>query len=341
MARRDIAYTMIKSAVDKGIRDIRENPGRGIRSLVDLGSLFADGRFQKLFFSAAAQELRNDQSIYYRMVERVVCGTRPDHLSVFSMNLGYNSWTLGARTIRRIEDKKGFNIPWCIQLCPEQGVDAGWMPKVIAQGKALGIYTYLFYLEEAFADLGPVCTLAEEEPDCAFILFLHPSRIIADFDRLAALPNAWIFIDMDPANPEAVQAAAARLLEEQCLIGGFIKALNDDEISILSAMEWCHTLGLTFFTFINTKRDPHSLISGEARCVPPLRAQPQYPVFPIDLFTDLAQIDCNISTEACLTVVMGDGTVLTQDPDQSSNAYNITTNSLADIFAKTDRKSVV
>ena len=42
-----ITVKMIEIAINKGIRDIEENPKRGIRNLVDLASHFASSPFQK------------------------------------------------------------------------------------------------------------------------------------------------------------------------------------------------------------------------------------------------------------------------------------------------------
>ena len=98
------------------IRELKNDPERGIRNLIDLALNLSSGRFQQNFFLAAQTMLQNQQSSYYRLIQDVIFHVNEEHLVTFGMNVGYNSLTYGAKRIRATEDVEGFNIPWVIAL---------------------------------------------------------------------------------------------------------------------------------------------------------------------------------------------------------------------------------
>lgn len=338
MGQNDITYAMIASAVKKGLRDIRENPGRGIRNLVDLGGMFADGRFQKEFFHTAIEQLENENSMYYRLVEQVVRDTDADILTTFGMNLGYNSWTVGARTIRQVEGEQGFNVPWCIlfDLGYEQYLELDAMRSLIRQGKELGIYAYLLYVEEEYPHWNDLMALLREEQDCAFLLFLHPGVITAPFvEELMSTRTIWASIDLDAADTKQIARASALLLESRCLCGGFAQ-YTDWEREAEPRLSATEALGLPFLTLLGAKKHHLGSPDGEEKLLA-LRKNPALPVFPIELYRDMARIDQNISTEACLTAVLGDGSVLTTSAEEVDvqTGCNIKDTPLREILRKT------
>jgi len=336
MKRNDIPYVMIKSAVEKGIKDIQENPGRGIRNLVDLGSMFAGGRFQKEFFDAAFMELQREDSMYYQLVERVVADTDPGILTGFGINLGYNSWTVGARTIREIEDKNGFNIPWCLLFDLEHGqyLEQNVIRSLTQQGKDLGIYAYLFYLPHP-SRIDDILQIARLEQDCAFMLFVGTSDVTEDFaHKLLETANVWGLFDLDSPDADLARIAVDTLARNRCLYGGFSRYIDlTGSAEIL--LNRCKVLDIPFLVLVGPAKQPASPAVLEDFYQ--LRKNLPDPVFPIDLYSDIALIDRNISSEACLTAILGDGSVFATDADDMEvrTGYNIKDTSLRDILAKT------
>lgn len=122
MIKQDLARVAIELAVKRGIEDIRTDHKRSIRRLVDLGDHFANGRFHKYFFKAIQTMLEDEDSAYYHLVSQVVDRVDAQTISTIGINVGYNSWTLGAKTIRANEAELGFNIPWAISFF----IEAAW-----------------------------------------------------------------------------------------------------------------------------------------------------------------------------------------------------------------------
>ena len=109
-ARKVVIETIVKKTLD----EMRRSPELSIRRLVDMALDHSIGRFQKNFFEAAQAMLEDDLSPYYDLIQEVADNVSRDKLVRFGMNLGYNSCTMGANTIRIIEAAEKFNVPWSV-----------------------------------------------------------------------------------------------------------------------------------------------------------------------------------------------------------------------------------
>lgn len=213
-----LTRTMVESVVDRGIREIAQDPRRSLRKLVDMGGLFAEGRFQKRFFALLQAMLEDETSPYYEMVRATVAGVDPRHLKTFGMALGWESWTVGARRIRAFERERGYNIPWSLTF----RMGAGAMGptdyrRVLAEAKAKGICTYFFFLTGQRGELDTVLELAGGQSECAFLLFTPPALLeVPALRALARRDNAAVVVDADAPG---WQAAVRRLREERRLYG--------------------------------------------------------------------------------------------------------------------------
>jgi hypothetical protein len=142
------------SVVKRTLKNMKENPERSIRNLVDMALQFTSGRFQQDFFATAQTMLQNENSAYYRLVRDIVSHADTDRLYTFGMNLGYNGCTTGAQRIRENEKKLNCNIPWtvAIQIDAEQFEEKEQQYQATIQaGEKLGIYVWsnrknLYYL---------------------------------------------------------------------------------------------------------------------------------------------------------------------------------------------------
>lgn len=93
----NMSRILIETVVRRTLKDMKENPERSIRNLVDMALHFSEGRFQKNFFQAAQTMLKNENSPYYALLRNISSSVDTERLVTFGMNLGYNSCTLGAK----------------------------------------------------------------------------------------------------------------------------------------------------------------------------------------------------------------------------------------------------
>lgn len=113
--------------------------------------------------------LCNEHSSYYGLVQDIALHVDTEKLLNFSMNVGYNSCTLGAAVIRNLEAENNFNIPWSLTLLTDlkHNPDAiASYESIINQGCELGIFTWLIHSQSCTVQLLP---LIARHPDCAFI----------------------------------------------------------------------------------------------------------------------------------------------------------------------------
>ena len=60
MKQEGLARTIIKTMLNKALRDIESDPDRSIRNLIDLGINFAKGRFQQEFLHVLQEMMKNE-----------------------------------------------------------------------------------------------------------------------------------------------------------------------------------------------------------------------------------------------------------------------------------------
>jgi len=99
----DFSRALIEGIVRRSLRNMKDSPERSIRNLIDMALNFSEGQFQRSFFVSMQNTLRNEKGAYYGLIRDMAVTIDPDRLLSFGMNLGYNSCTMGAHTIREIE----------------------------------------------------------------------------------------------------------------------------------------------------------------------------------------------------------------------------------------------
>lgn len=186
---------MVKTIVKKAIRDIKTDPERTTRNLIDMALNFADSRFQKEFYSSAQRLLTNENSGYYALVKDTITQINEESLLTFGMNLGYNGLYEGAGKIRKAEGKDGFNIPWTASLTIAEGKVFDQHHRAIEQGEAMGIHTWQLFSQSGIFEC---MTLAEKHPDSAFVIFCRSNEISwSVLDYADDLRNIAIVVSFD------------------------------------------------------------------------------------------------------------------------------------------------
>lgn len=325
---------MVQTAVKKGIKDIKEEPRRGIRNLVEMGGLFATGRFQQDFFAMAMGQLHDESSAYYRIVERVVKTIDEDTLLTFGTNLGYNALTHGAGVIRSIEQTKGFNVPWCLII--ELGEPPLDIASVIQQGMELGIYCYIFNIPAGYSGWETLRDTLHARKECAFFLFLHPLVITSAVGQsLLELHNVMSVLDMDGVSDHALKPAIDGLFRGGAPLAGFTRCgdtIPEDLSSNL--LQRAEALDVSVLVLVRTKKHRPQNEDDAYHQVVQLRKGLEVPVLPIDLYGDIAHADRIISSEACLAAIRSDGSVTLTNVDEREtvSGHNIRTAPLQEIL---------
>lgn len=346
MENDELIYTIIKTAVQKGIKYIEDNPKRGIRNLVDLGEHCATGRFQKVFFDIAHDILTNDHSSYYEIIEKAVKNVNHDTLINFGINLGYNSWTKGANIIRQHEQCYGYSIPWTIvfdfEKKAENQLSCEEICNLISCGKKTGIYCYMFMINGNKKSFDNIVPAIKKHHDCAFILYINPCIITCDITEfLNNQHNVSVSVLIDDIekekNRKLIFEKTNLLLKSNCLFGVYKYYDNN--------FNWKISNGELDEQIINTQCNYLLLIrkcdcinkkSGEiGEYVKNARMKNNYPVFMMDFYEDIADIDRNISVESCFLSIDSAGQAAVSTLYNNKTPYNIRTSTLEQILEHT------
>lgn len=327
----DTTRVLIETIVRKALREIQDSPERTIRNLVDMAQHFAKGRFQRHFFEASQKMLENENSPYYVLVKDTAYHVDPERLLAFGINVGYNSCTLGARRIREIEEKEGYNIPWALPLYLEAKTLEDHMEqyqRLIAQGEKLGIYTWFLICHDQPFD---VMGLIADHPDSAFVLFFHKEYGCPQLlEEAADLKQLLLAVEYD----EDQMDFCAQMRDMGMLYAVYDEYDDETAEDIFSgerlwAMQQMH---------------PHvAVLIGAAGCseqvrhkvydhVISSRAQQIYQMIPWEFTMDNRFVDTVISTDACLAGFTASGQLYTPRQIMQGKAYNLFENDLDTIL---------
>jgi len=329
---------IIETIVKKALRDIKDSPERSIRNLVDMALHFSDGRFQRNFFEVAQTMLQNERSPYYGLIEDTVAHVDSERLLQFGMNLGYNSCTIGAKTIREIEEKEKYNIPWIISLNMEPQRFSAHQQRyhaVIAQGEGLGIYTWMLLPKSQPQD---ILSLVQEHPDSAFILFCKTEEITLSFlDCVSELNNLMLAIRYE----EDAADACDLLRKAELLYSVYYRYTADDVESITSGDLFCsiEQLHPVFTILLADPECPETAREAAYEAVKRARNLQLFQTLALEAACDSSFVDSIISNESCLANFDSEGHLLTLQERKTEDCFNMLQTDLPRILKQAFPKS--
>lgn len=297
---------MIEVAVDKALVEIKRKSKRALRNLADLGLRYAKGRFQDNFFTIAHHMLEDDNSPYYDMFFHLANDVDPNMLKKFGINLGYNSWTTGAKTIRKWEQENGYHVPWTVvfdwetsrtdQLLGRQEIQEN-----IFQAKEMGVYCYMFFVGENAKTFHELLDVFEKNDDCAFLCFCEAPLITPQIAaRLRKMGNAMPIIDISKQKKEQTVNACRILLAEKCLFSLSVVYDDKNTASIIEEYNKTGDRSLCAFLFLMKKQGCSDKVAAQMHeFVDESQENPQNTLFPIDFYEDISHVDRTISKENC------------------------------------------
>lgn len=323
---------LIETIVRKALRDIQEAPERATRSLVDMALHFSTGRFQTQFFQTAQRMLANENSAYYRLMQHLATHTDHEHLIRFGLNVGYNSCTAGARIIRRIEAQEGFSIPWALFLYVVEDTltrHAGAYDSLIAQGKALGIYTWFIRADGVPQDA--LFDLMRAHDDCGFILLLAPESVTSNvLERADSLNHLLVSVQWGEQTDEVCRLLQARRMPYAVHVpydaDNLPQILNDD---LLYDAQNLHAMFTAFFPRETCGEAEKAAMRRYTLCK---RSEQRFPTIVLELMQDLLEVDTTLSDDSCTGGFLTDGSFIALAGSASDAQRNLHTSSLREIL---------
>lgn len=328
---KSMSQILIRTLVKKTINDIKESPARSTRNLIDMALNFSTGRFQTHFLETAQGMLDNEHSAYCQLIQDTVLHVDSEKILDFGMNVGYNSCTAGAATIRRLEEAYNYNIPWSLTILTDLKNNPNAVPiyeAVVQQGEELGIYTWLIHSPNNTIELLP---LIKKHPNSAFILFCPPQEITEELlDETDPLHNLMFSVEFT----EGSASVCENLRKRECLYSLYISYEEENAGLItsggfLSCAEILHPI---FTFFLPAPSCPDYMEQLVYHYIWDARKSQRYQTIPLDLIYDNRAIDSIISDDSCSAVFDPAGNLRTEFGQNPKPEYNLFHNQLSEIF---------
>ncbi len=293
---KNMTRILIETTIKNAIKQIKDDPERSIRNVVDMALNFTNGRFQKHLLTSAQTMLKNENSCYYKLIPDMVFNVDEKRIITFGMNIGYNSCTIGAKKIREIEAAEQYNIPWAISLDISGNkyiTHTSAYHSLIEQGMHMGVYTWNIH---SHGELHHILELAEIFPECAFPIFCSSEEISpAILDDVNDTNNVMFVIQYSEHLEPVCELLRSRKILFSVSFSEQDMSCNDIE-NILSDTENMHS---AFTIFMGNTECPLERRSNFYQYIQQTRMEQKYRTIPFDMIQDNLFIDSIISDEAC------------------------------------------
>lgn len=338
MAINLLKRAIIEAAINKGLHDIKNDPKRGIRNLVDLGIHFAKGDFQKSILNMIQGVLSNLDSSYYNVVSDIIDNIDHNIIKTFGMNIGFNSWTEGVKKIRQHQQRYNYGVPWVIifdfRTPTIDRLNNIEICDIINQGKKMGIYSYIFFIEDGVEDLVEILELNQ---DCAFIVYV-PSKALKEENvhqfRLKGNGVFSVLFDEND-NRETLFQAIELLSADKCLFAVH-SYYNDQNIEDILNDRWIKNVEALPCIFAFLIRGENCSDENSKKVLEYIynsRMDKQHKLFLMDFYGDIDYINRIISSDSFfLTIEQNGYTFICKGGEQKK--FSIRTMSLMDILSK-------
>ena len=330
--KRSLNQTLIETTIRNAIKQIKDDPERNIRNLLDMALTFSNGRFQHHFFKSAQKLLQNPNSCYYKLIPDLVNNIDAERIITFGINVGYNSCTLGAKKIREIEAISSFNIPWSLSLKLSGNYyvkNTHSIHSLISQGRDLGIYTWMIHsIDHPFYLL----ELARTFPECAFPIFCISEDITpALLDEADDIYNLMFVIEYCD---EAENSCA--LLRSRKFLYSISYPYKEDNMEYIINDEIFHDTENLHSAFTLLYSETHSFTepSPAYQHIVQTRDSQVYKTVPFDIIHDNYLIDSIISEQPCSLFFTQEGNCYSLTDQILYQNFNYYSNTLFDILKK-------
>ena len=208
-----LAVSKVSDVVLKNLDKDRE---KEIVKLVDFMEKYMDGEKLDINYEKARTMITDKNGALNHYINRLLDEVDPHVLKTMVLNLGFEAFLNGTKTIRKMREKYKCNVPWLILMDPTSACNLHctgcWaaeygnrlnltfdeMDNLICQGKEMGIYFYMFTGGEPLVRKADLIRLAEKHYDCAFLSFTNGTLVdeafCADMKRVG---NLYLAISLE------------------------------------------------------------------------------------------------------------------------------------------------
>ncbi|MBP7059689.1 MAG: radical SAM protein [Lachnospiraceae bacterium] len=184
--------------------------------MVDMAQKFIGNDENKDRFDSARNAIEKGDNRWLNMITGILESTDPHVAKMILLDLGFEAFLNGTKTIRTNREKYNCNIPWLILFDPTQACNMHcvgcWsgtyghksnlsfedMDKIVTEGKALGSYLYMLTGGEPMVRKADILKLMEKHQDCYFAAYSNSTLIDqALCDEIKRLGNLTFMLSIE------------------------------------------------------------------------------------------------------------------------------------------------
>ncbi len=217
-----ISHSMQRKAfsvlIDKFLKnlDSQEDRTKIYVKLVDEAAKFYGKNASAENIAKVREYVQNPNNRWMRFINRIVDETDPHYAKMMLLNLGYEAFFHGTKTIRKNREKYHCNIPWLILFDPTMACNLKckgcWsgtyghkaslsfeeMDKIVSEGKELGVYLYMMTGGEPTVRMKDIFKLAQKHNDCFFGLYSNSTLINDEMaEKVRELGNITFMLSIE------------------------------------------------------------------------------------------------------------------------------------------------
>lgn len=210
------ARAVASKAIDVVLKNVDKNREEGVCKLIDFMQKYMSEEKLDVNYDKAREMVCNKDGAFNKYINRVLDEVDPHVLKTMALNLGFEAFMYGTKTIRKNREKYDCNVPWLILMDPTSACNLHctgcWaaeygnrlnltfdeMDKVVQQGKELGTYLYMFTGGEPLVRKADLIKLCEKHNDCAFLSFTNGTLVDEAFcQELKRVGNLYLAISLE------------------------------------------------------------------------------------------------------------------------------------------------
>lgn len=207
---------IVSKAVDVALRRTDGDWESEVAGLMDLMQKYMDGEKLDIDYDKAKAWICDKSSTLNQYISRILQEVDPHVLKTTALNLGFEAFFHGTKTIRKMREVHQCNVPWLILMDPTSACNLHctgcWaaeygnrlnltfeeMDHVICQGKELGIYFYMFTGGEPLVRKADIIKLCEKHNDCAFLAYTNGTLVDEPFcQEMVRVGNLYLAISLE------------------------------------------------------------------------------------------------------------------------------------------------
>lgn len=203
-------------AIDGALKYVRHDREQAMLKIVDLAEKFMGDSFTKETYDSVRSMIQDPENKWIQYACRALDELDPHVVKTTALNLGFEAFLHGTKTIRKMREIHQCNIPWLILMDPTTACNLHctgcWaaeygnqmnlsfedMDRIVSQGKELGVYLYMLTGGEPLVRKDDVIRLCEKHNDCQFLAYTNGTLVDqALCDNMKRVGNLMLAISLE------------------------------------------------------------------------------------------------------------------------------------------------